>query len=184
MSASRISAIVYLWALAACVGAAQAPAPAPGPEYKVLESLVGVWHFDGRVNAIPELGMTDSGPVTYTHVNQMAHGGFFLETRRTGTGPRGPVTELFVYSYTPATKTYRQDTYDNRGRMRTFTATVVDRTWQFTGTNTSATGQTTTERYTMVYAADMMSAALRSEHSKDNVTWFERMTGTYVRMSR
>ena len=160
-----------------------AQAPAPGPEYKKLEALVGVWRLEGSVKAVPEVGSTDAGHLSYTHVNRMINGGFFLETRRTGTGPRGAVSELFVYSYDPVSKTYRQDGFGNRGMIRTFTGTIDGQTWNFKGTNTPLTGETTQERFTIVYAPDMSSATVRSEHSKDGVHWFERLTGTYTRLS-
>ena len=160
-----------------------AQAPVAGPEYKKLEALVGVWRLEGSVKAVPEAGATDEGRVSYTHVNRMINGGFFLETRRTGTGPRGAVSELFVYSYNPASKTYRQDGFGNRGMIRTFTGTIDGLTWTFKGTNTALTGETTQERFTIVYAPDMASATVRSEHSKNGSDWYERLTGTYTRVS-
>lgn len=163
----------------AAVAPSVAAAQAPTAEHQKLEAIVGVWTFEGETRAVPELGMTDAGKVTYRHVNTMANGGFFLETRRTGTTSRGPITELFVYSYSPATRLYRQDAYDSRGRVRTFTGTIDGRTWTFKGVNLSAAGERTEERFTLVYSADMATATVRSEHSKDGVTWFERLTGTY-----
>lgn len=56
-----------------------AQAPAPGPEYKKLEALVGVWRLEGSVKAVPEVGSTDSGHLSCTHVNRMINGGFFLK---------------------------------------------------------------------------------------------------------
>ena len=159
-----------------------AQAPAPGPEHRKLEVFVGVWTFDGESRAVPDLGMTDAGKVSYRHVNQMANGGFFLETRRTGTGPRGALTELFVYSYNTIAKTYRQDGYDSRGRLRTFTGTVDGLKWSFVGTNTSLDGQVTRERFTLTYSSDMLSATVRSEHSRDGMVWHERLTGTYTKV--
>ena len=158
-----------------------ASAQAPGPEYQKLAALVGEWRLDGTVKAVPAVGSTDSGPVSYTHVNQMAGGGYFLETRRTGSGPRGDVSELWILSYDPVAKAYRQDGYTNRGVVRRFTFTIDGSTWTFSGTNTSAAGVTTQERFTIVYAADLKSATVRSEHSKDGVEWFERLTGRYTR---
>lgn len=173
-------AVVCAWTTS--FAQAPAPPPAPGPEHHALEAFVGVWTFDGDIQAVPALGMTDAGHVTYTHVSEMSNGGFFLETRRTGTGTRGPVSELFVYSYNAASKTYRQDGYNNRGIVRMFIGTVSGRTWTFAGTNTSLTGVVTQERFEIVYSEDMKTATVRSEHSNDGVTWFERLTGTYRRM--
>jgi len=79
--------------------------PTPGPEHKKLEVFVGEWNFEGESRAVPALGMTDAGKVSYRHVNQMANGGFFLEARRTGMEPRGAVPGLFVYSYNAVSKT-------------------------------------------------------------------------------
>lgn len=156
--------------------------PAPGPAQEPLKALVGVWHFEGQVKAVPAVGANDSGSVAYTHVSVMTRDGFFLETHRTGAGPSGDVDELFVYGWDAAAKVYRQDGYNNRGQIRRFTGTLEDgRVWRFTGTNTSASGQVTQERFTVTYAPDMASATVRSEHSKDGVAWFERLTGTYTR---
>jgi hypothetical protein len=45
------------------------------------------------------------------------------------------------------------------------------------GTGMSARGPSgTRERYTVTYAPDLQSATVRSEHSKDGVTWYERLT--------
>jgi len=173
--------VTFVCALFATTDAAQAPVA--GPEYRKLEALVGVWRLEGSVKAVPEVGSTDAGHVSYTHVNRMINGGFFLETRRTGTGPRGAVSELFIYSYHPASKTYRQDGFGNRGMIRTFTGTIDGLTWTFKGTNTPLTGETTQERFTIVYAPDMASATVRSEHSKNGTEWYERLTGTYTRVS-
>jgi hypothetical protein len=155
----------------------------PGPAHKALEMFVGEWAFEGDSRAIPALGMTDAGKVSYRHVSQMANGGFFLETRRTGVGPRGAVTELFVYSYNVVSKVYRQDGYNNRGQVRTFTGTLDGLTWSFIGTNTNADGSVTKERFTLTYSRDLASATVRSEHSKDGISWYERLTGTYTRVS-
>ncbi len=129
------------------------------------------------------MGANDAGAVQYTHVNQMTNGGFFLETRRTGRGPSGTVEELFVYGWDAAAKVYRQDGYNSRGQIRRFTGTYGDRVWRFTGTNTSASGRVTHERFTVAYDVDMASATVRSEHSADGVQWFERLTGRYTKTS-
>lgn len=157
--------------------------PAPGPEQARLAALVGVWQFEGQLKAMPALGANDSGLVVYTHITQMANGGFFLETRRTGRGPSGELSELFVYGWDAAAREYRQDAYDSRGRMRRFTGQVAGNVWTFSGTNVSATGQITRERFTVTYAPGLSSATVRSEHSRDGVTWYERLTGTYTRTS-
>ena len=158
-------------------------APDPGPERRKLEVYAGEWDFVGESKAVPELGMNDAGKITYRHVSKVANGGFFVETRRTGDGPRGPFSELFVYSYDAASKTYRQNCFDSRGRVRVFTGTVEGLTWSFAGTNTSADGVVTSERFTLTYASDLRSATVRSEHSKDRITWYERTTGTYTKTS-
>jgi hypothetical protein len=166
----------------AAVASLRAGPQSPTAEHARLAAIAGAWTFEGEAKAVAELGMTDAGRVAYRHENTMANGGFFLETRRTGTTPRGPVTELFVYSYSPATRLYRQDAYDSRGRVRTFTGTIDGLTWTFKGVNVSATGERTEERFTLIYSADMVTATVRSEHSKDGVTWFERLTGRYTKV--
>jgi hypothetical protein len=162
---------------------AYAQRPMPGPAQAPLLLLVGVWHFDGEAKAVPAVSANDAGPVHYTHVNEMVHDGFFLETHRTGIGPSGPVSELFVYGWDESAKVYRQDGYNNRGQIRRFTGTLDGHTWRFTGTNTSASGRVTYERFTVTYDPDMVSASLRSEHSADGAQWFERLTGRYTKAS-
>jgi hypothetical protein len=179
----QLVALIVLGAWAFVPASLSAQLPAPGAEHKQLEMFVGEWTFAGESKAVPALGMTDAGKVSYRHVNQMANGGFFLETRRTGTSARGPVTELFVYSYNAVSKTYRQDGYNNRGQVRTFTATLDGPTWSFVGTNTNLDGSVTRERYTLTYSRDLSSATVRSEHSKDGIDWYERLTGTYTKVS-
>jgi len=177
----RSIAIAVVAGLVSGVGVQSVQGPVPGPEHQKLEVFAGAWNFEGETKAVPALGMNDAGRVTYQHVSQMANGGFFLETRRTGISSRGPMTELFVYSYSPLSKTYRQDCYDSRGRVRTFVGTVDGLTWSFLGTNTSAAGQVTKERYTLTYSSDLSTATVRSEHSSDEVVWFERLTGKYTK---
>ena len=179
----RSIAIAVVAGLVSGVGVQSVQGPVPGPEHQKLEVFAGTWNFEGETKAVPALGMNDQGRVTFQHVSQMANGGFFLETRRTGINSRGPITELFVYSYSPLSKTYRQDCYDSRGRVRTFVGTVDGTTWSFRGTNTSAAGQVTKERYTLTYSSDLSTATVRSEHSSDEVVWFERLTGKYTKIA-
>ena len=105
--------------LGVCVGAGLVAADrrvqAPRAEHEALEAFVGVWNFDGETSAIPELGMMDAGKVAYTHVNQMANGGYFLETRRTGTGPNGRSPSSLFTATTPC----------RRPIVRTATTTAV-----------------------------------------------------------
>ncbi len=96
-------AVVCAWTVFSSALSAQAPAPRP--EHHALEVFVGTWNLEGDIKAVPAAGLTDSGHVVYKHVSQMINGGFFLETRRTGTGTRGPVSELFVYSCNAVAKT-------------------------------------------------------------------------------
>jgi hypothetical protein len=170
--------------LSLAVAPSSAQRPTPGDPHKALEALVGTWHFEGEVKAVPAVGSTDAGKVVYTHVSTMTNGGFFLETRRTGTGPSGEVSELFVYGWDAAANVYRQDGYNNRGQIRRFTGTLDGRAWRFIGTNLSASGRVTQERFTVTYAADMRSATVRSEHSANGADWFERLTGVYTKVDR
>lgn len=177
---------VLLLALVASVGSirpvAQA-APPFGREQKQFESLVGLWKLEGTLKAIEATGATDSGPVSYMHVNRFVNDGTILQVRRTGTGPRGPVEELWMYTYNPVTNTYRMDGSTGRNVIRNFTIKIKGPIWTFAGTNTTAAGVTTRERFTITYAPDMASATVRSEHSTDGKVWFERLTGTYTKVA-
>jgi hypothetical protein len=180
---TRATTPAFLLCLLLAGADAAAQRPTPGPAQQPLAALVGVWRFEGEVKPVPAIGATDSGRVVYAHINEMTNGGFFLETRRTGSGPSGEVEELFVYGWDAAAGVYRQDGYNNRGQIRRFTGTLDGRVWRFTGTNLSAAGRTTQERFTVTYSPDMTSATVRSEHSTNGVDWFERLTGTYTRVS-
>ena len=100
----------------------------------------------------------------------MINGGFFLETRRTGTLRRGAVSELFVTATTPSLKLYRQDglRQSRHGPDVHWNDRRSDLDVQ--GDEHAAHWRTTQERFTIVYAPDMSSATVRSEHSKDGVT--------------
>jgi hypothetical protein len=135
-----------------------------------------VWNFDGETRAIPELGMMDAGKVAYTHVNQMANGGYFLETRRTGTGPNAGHRALCL-QLQRRVEDYRQDGYNNRGgsnvhRHRRWA------TWTFSGTNTSLDGQVTKERF--VRSIPRICRPQPSDPStRKTGTPYERLTGTH-----
>ena len=154
-----------------------------GPHADEVKRFVGTWKVEGTLKPIEATGATDSGPVSYTQVGTLVNDGAILQVRRTGTGPRGPVEELWLYSYNPLTKTYRMDATTGRSLVRNFTFTIRNNVWSFTGTNTNPAGVTTLERFVFTFGADGASATVRSEHSVDGRTWFERLTGTYTRVS-
>jgi hypothetical protein len=150
-----------------------------GPQADRLKALLGTWELEGTVKAIEATGATDSGAVSYTQVGSLVNGGAILQMQRTGTGPRGRVEELWRYSYDPAARTYRMDATTLQKVERHFTLTIEGDTWSFEGSNTTAAGVTTLERFTIRFSADMTSAVGRSEHSVDGKTWYERLTGKY-----
>ena len=157
---------------------AQAPDPL-GPQANRLKALLGTWTLEGTVKAIEATGATDSGRVAYTQVGTLVNGGAILQMQRTGTGPLGPVQEVWRYSYNPLTKSYRMDATTARNVVRAFTLTIEGDVWSFDGTNTSLSGVVTFERFTIHFSPDMSTAVGRSEHSTDKKTWYERLTGTY-----
>lgn len=153
-----------------------------GPRADQIATFVGTWRLEGTVKAVEATGATDAGPVSYLQVGKLVNDGAILQVQRTGTGPRGPVEELWLYRYNPVTHTYRMDATTGRGVLRNFSLTIADRTWSFVGTNITPAGVTTRERFTITFSADMASATVRSEHSVDGKAWFERLTGTYTRV--
>lgn len=152
-----------------------------GPRADKIQALVGTWKVEGTVQPVEVTGATDSGPISYTQVGKLVNDGAIVQVQRTGTGPRGPVEELWMYSYNPVTKTYRMDASTGRSVIRNFTFKINGDVWTFTGTNTTVAGVTTLERFTLTFNADMTSATVRSEHSVDGKQWFERLTGTYTK---
>jgi Protein of unknown function (DUF1579) len=110
------SAIVVLCGWVSAPSPVLAQSPAPGPEHQQLKVFVGEWDLNAESKAVPALGMNDSGKVVYHHVNEMTNGGFFLETRRTGMSARGPVSELFVYGYSPGVVVRRHEHEPRRQR--------------------------------------------------------------------
>jgi hypothetical protein len=152
-----------------------------GPRADKIKALIGVWKLEGTVKPVEATGAADSGSVSYTQVGKLVNDGAILQVQRTGTGPRGPVEELWMYSYNPVTKTYRMDANTGRSVIRNFTFKINGDTWSFTGTNTTVAGVTTRERFTITFNAEMTSGTVRSEHSVDGKQWFERLTGTYTK---
>jgi hypothetical protein len=161
---------------------AQTPDPL-GPQAGKIKTFVGTWKLEGVVKAVEATGATDSGAVSYTQVGKLVNDGAMVQVQRTGTGPRGPVQELWLYSYNRVTKTYRMDANTGRSAIRNFTIKIKDDTWSFTGQNTSIAGVSTLERFTITFNPEMTSGTVRSEHSTDGKEWFERLTGTYTRVS-
>ena len=175
------------WSLLACAWltatvSAQSRDPL-GPQADRLKAMLGTWKLEGTVKPIAATGATDSGPVSYTQVGRLVNDGAILQVHRTGTGPRGPVEEVWRYSYNPLAKTYLMDATTLRNVIRNFVFTIEGDTWSFEGTNITPAGVTTLERFTIRFSPDMSSATGRSEHSADGKTWYERLTGTYTKVA-
>src|SRR5687768_12733323 len=153
-----------------------------GPQADRLKAMLGSWKLEGTVKAIDATGARDSGSVSYTQVGSLVNDGAILQVRRTGTGPRGPVEELWRYSYDPVSKSYRMDATTGRNVVRNFILKIDGDNWSFVGANTAPTGVTTLERFTIRFSPGMSSATGTSEHSADGKTWHERLTGTYTKV--
>jgi hypothetical protein len=154
-----------------------------GPQADSLKAMLGTWKLEGTLQRIEATRATDSGPVSYTQVGMLVNDGAILQVRRTGTGPRGAVEEVWRYSYDPLTKTYRMDATTTRNVIRNFVLEIEADTWSFEGTNITPAGIRTLERFTIRFSPDRSSAIGRSEHSADGKTWHERLTGTYTRIA-
>jgi hypothetical protein len=175
------SSILVFTVLAGAAVHAQDSQPL-GPHADKIKALVGVWKLEGTVQPIEATGASDAGPVSYTQVGRLVNDGAIVQVQRTGTGPRGPVEELWLFTYNPVTGTYRMDGTTGRNVVRNFMLEIEGDRWTFEGTNTTPAGVTTRERFTIVYTPDMTSGTVRSEHSMDSRRWFERLTGTYTRV--
>lgn len=71
------------------------------PEVKPLERYIGTWVYEGE-DATP-----GGGPVRCTASRQWTGAGFFVESRRRCTTPRGEVEQLEVYGFDYSARLYR-----------------------------------------------------------------------------
>jgi hypothetical protein len=94
----RVAALVA-WALLTTAVAAQQSAGLS--EVKPLERFIGTWTYEG------EDLTSGGGPVRCTSTRQWTGAGFFVESHRHCTTPRGEVQQLEVYGFDYTARVYR-----------------------------------------------------------------------------
>lgn len=95
----RSAATLAIWALLATSAAGQQSAGLS--ELKPLERFIGTWSYEGE-DLTP-----GGGPVRCTSIRQWTGGGFFVESHRRCTTPRGELQQLEVYGYDYSGRLYR-----------------------------------------------------------------------------
>jgi len=162
-------------AIAVCVvvlffvvaGWAQTAAPKPGPEHQKVKIFVGHWMYEGEYKPGPwGPGRKATGEETV----EMVLRGFFVQGHVVEKGATGETRAFETFGYNPATNNYLQSQYMDDGSMASGAMTVNRNTWNYSGITFFAGKQYKT-RYTMTFAADLMSMVMRMEISADGNSW-------------
>lgn len=143
----RFTLIVLLLAMAVpCLAFGQAqppPPPKPGPEVQRLAYFVGTWKTDGEFLLDPKGKY--GGTVTF----EWFPGDFSIVGRAEGTGVRGPMNELHIFSYSDTDKAYTWYLMSRSGASRMVRKWSVDgRVWTCEAESTVG-GKPAKYRYTM-----------------------------------
>ena len=109
----------------------------PGPEHRLLEPFVGLWHTRGQVRA-----SLDSPPaeIEGTDRYEWVPGGFFLLHRVDVRIGGAPAQALEVIGWDAAGGSYFMHAYDDHGNAGTMRASVREGVWSFTGDAERFTG--------------------------------------------
>jgi Protein of unknown function (DUF1579) len=146
---------------------AQTPAPKPGPEHQKVKIFVGHWTFAGEYKPGP---WGPGGNAIGEETVEMVLGGFFVQGHYVEKGASGETRGFETFGYNPATNNYLQSQYTDDGGIASGAMTVNGNTWNYSGITFFAGKQYKT-RYTMTFAADLMSMVMKTELSADGNSW-------------
>ena len=139
--------------------------PKPGPEHKKLEVWNGTWAYEGtEEDAVFKTG----GKFVGKSVTHMSAGGFVQVSTSTEKTYQG----FDVTWYDFASKTYKNKSFDNSGKVTTSSSTVEGNIWNYTGTMTGPDGKIYNVRGLTTFSEDGKMAKNKTEISKDDgKTW-------------
>ncbi len=148
---------------------AQTPANQAGPEYKILDVLIGDWTIQGKARD------TVSGPeytVDWTLKGQRILGGFFLEIRHVQKVQGAVLNGLEITGLSSAKKSLITHIYFDDGSWVISTPTFIDeRTCIEDGTNYFPDGTIKKFRTTYNFNPDGKSLSLKGETEQDGKWW-------------
>jgi uncharacterized protein DUF1579 len=131
------------------------PTPAAGAEQQRLDVIAGTWRVDGE-NHDPIAPMT--GEDSYDWLP----GGFFLINRWDRRIGDTQHTGLGVFGYDAASRSYRNNAFDNLGYVRMYRLVIAGRTWTFTGPREQATYR---------FSEGGSTIAVQWQRSRDGTVW-------------
>jgi hypothetical protein len=110
---------VTLFLGAILIDSALAQGSAGLPELEPLERFIGSWSYEGEDRT------PGGGPVLCTSVRRWTAGGFFVESQRTCSTPRGELRQLEVYGFDYADRVYRYWGFNGQF-VSTYAASTID----------------------------------------------------------
>jgi len=155
---------------------AQTAAPKPGPEHQKVAVFIGHWTYEGEYKAGPLTG----GKFKGEYNAQMILGGFFVQGQWVENGPGGEVKGFETFGYDSANKNYAQSQYQDDGSVGAGVFIVNGNTWNYLG-KMDAGGNEYRWRMAIVFAADLMSYALKGDISMDGSTWTPLYEAKYIK---
>jgi hypothetical protein len=159
-----VSIVVLVFAVFAW---AQTPAPKPGPEHNKVGVFVGHWTYEVEYKASP---FGPAGKATGTYDAQMILGGFFIQGHWVEKGASGVVRGFETFGYDPMTGNYPQSFYQDDGSKGSGAYTVNGNIWNYVGASVTG-GKKYMVRWTMTFAADLMSITQKFDFSTDGNSW-------------
>jgi len=146
---------------------AQTPAPKPGPEHNKVGVLVGHWTYEVEYKGSP---FGPAGKATGTYDAQMILGGFFIQGHWVEKGASGVVRGFETFGYDPVTGNYPQSFYQDDGSKGSGVYTISGKIWNYVGEWVFG-GKKYMVRYTLTFAADLMSITQKYDFSTDGNSW-------------
>jgi hypothetical protein len=155
---ARTASIAATLMLATAIAAGAQSADVP--KVKPLERYLGAWIHEGADRT------PGGGPVRCTSVRQWTGAGYFVESRRHCTTPRGELDQLEVYGYDFTERVYRYWGFNGRFVSQYSTPTMTD-----PAVNWSSVAFRGRVRCTETFDPGFASSRTSCETSMDGTAW-------------
>jgi hypothetical protein len=144
------------------------------PELKPLERFLGSWSYDGE-DLTP-----GGGPVKCTSTRRWTGGGYFVESRRRCSTPRGDIEQLEVYGFDYSERVYRYWGFNGRFVSQYSAPTIGDGPIRWD--NVAFRGRF---RCSEAFDPGLQSSTSQCDSSSDGgVTWVKISGGRSLRTDR